>query len=70
MTTKGVSLSHQPHDILKSHIHLSNLISWIKYWTVVGTTLFMVFSAKYAICKRPKLDALRSQSVTSMYCQK
>ena len=35
----------------------------------MGTTLFMVFSVKYTICKAPKLYALRTQSVTSVYCR-
>ena len=31
-------------------------------------TPFIVFGVTYTICEGPKLDALRSQSVTSTYC--
>ena len=36
---------------------------------VVGPTLLMVFSVTCTICEGPRLDALRSQSVTLANCQ-
>ena len=64
-------------NVLNMHEHVLNHVlgfshGWLKTYgspKFRTATPFMLFSATCTICKGPKLDARRSQSVPSVDCQ-